>query len=74
MASSRAITALASADKTYNASGSSSQVVFTAVGSDQSVYAWNPANGQTTNLSAQFAGTAYDLFSAIGAGNGLPVT
>jgi hypothetical protein len=53
----------------FNAGGTASQVVFTATGSDRAVYSWNPSNGQTTNLSAAIAGTAFDLFAAIGAGN-----
>lgn len=64
------VTGIATWDKTWNAVGSASQVVFSAVsGSVSEIYAWNPANGQTANLSASVSTGAFDVFAAMGAGN-----
>jgi hypothetical protein len=60
------VTALATQNKTYNAHGSGSQVVFTALdGTDTELWFWNPGTGQTTNISADEP----DTFRAIAAGN-----
>ncbi|HEX6813999.1 MAG TPA: hypothetical protein VF384_20415 [Planctomycetota bacterium] len=53
-------------DKTFRASGSASQVVFTATdGATVDLHFWNPDNGQTTTI----ASGGVDMFAAIGAGN-----
>ncbi len=63
-------TSIATWNKTYNGAGTSSQVVFSAEsGSVSEVFAWNPTNGQTTNVSGTVSTGAYDVFAAIGAGN-----
>lgn len=60
------ISALDSRNKTYAGFGADSQVVFTALnGTDEELFSWNPANGQTTAIVTG-ANTAVD---AIGAGN-----
>ena len=52
--------------KTFEASGTASQVVFSATdGADVEIHFWNPDNGQTTTIAS---GTV-DHFVAIGAGN-----
>ncbi|MFY9341595.1 MAG: hypothetical protein WAT39_03845 [Planctomycetota bacterium] len=62
--------AIASANKTFHAAGTTSQVVFTAAsGLTSEIHVWRPTNGQTTNLSAIVGAGAFDLFQAIGAGN-----
>jgi len=64
------VTAIASHDKLYQAAGTSSQVVFAAQsGAVSDLYFWNPANGQTTSISAAFTAGSNDQFVAIGAGN-----
>lgn len=64
------VPSIASANKFWNAAGTSSQVVFTAqAGAVSDIYFWNPANGQTTSISAAFTAGSFDLFSSIGAGN-----
>ncbi len=64
------VSALATDDKTFNAAGTASQVVFTASdGVVTELYAWNPASGQTTAISAVIGSGAWDLFAALGAGN-----
>jgi hypothetical protein len=64
------LTAIASDNKTFHAAGTSSQVVFSAAsGPVSELHSWNPANGQTTNLSAIVGSGAFDVFAAIGAGN-----
>ncbi len=64
------VTAIASDNKTFNATGTSSQVVFTAqAGAVSDIYFWKPTNGQTTSISAAFTAGSFDLFSSIGAGN-----
>lgn len=61
---------IASTNKVFNAAGTASQVVFTAAsGLVSEIHAWNPANGQTTNLSAIVGAGAFDVFVAIGVGN-----
>ncbi|MDO8348592.1 MAG: hypothetical protein Q7T30_00030 [Planctomycetota bacterium] len=60
------VSALDTRNKTYNAYGSASQVVFTAVnGSNREVFAWNPATGQTATV----ASGADNVYDAIGVGN-----
>jgi hypothetical protein len=62
--------AIASNEKVYHAFGSASQVVFSArSGAVSDVYFWNPANGQTTSISAAFTAGNYDLYASIGTGN-----
>jgi hypothetical protein len=64
------VTAIATHDKTFDASSTDSKVVFTAAsGAVRDLYSWNPQNGQTTALSAVFGAGALDVFAAIGAGN-----
>ena len=64
------VTAIATHNKVYAAAGTGSQVVFAAqTGAVSDLYAWNPANGQTTAISAEFTAGAYDVFASIGAGN-----
>lgn len=64
------VASIAAHNKVYNAHGTSSQVVFSAQsGPVSDIYAWNPANGQTTSLSAAFTAGNYDLFASIGSGN-----
>jgi len=64
------VPAIASHNKLWNAAGTSSQVVFTAQGGVVSdIYSWNPANGQSTSISAAFTAGNYDLFASMGAGN-----
>lgn len=64
------VPAIASHNKVYNACGTGSQVVFSAqTGAVSDIYFWNPANGQTTSISAEFTAGNYDLFASIGAGN-----
>lgn len=64
------VSAIASTDKTFNAVGSASQVVFTAAsGPVSDIYAWNPSTGQTAGVSAAIGAGAFDVFAAIGAGN-----
>ncbi len=58
--------ALESRNKTYVGQGSGSQVVFTALnGTDEELWFWNPANGQTTAIATG----ADHAFDAVGAGN-----
>lgn len=64
------VSAIATHNKSYNAAGTSSQVVFTAQsGLVSDIYSWNPSNGQTTSISAAFTAGNYDLFASIGGGN-----
>ena len=64
------VTAIASADKAFAAHATDSKVVFTAEsGAVRDLYSWNPANGQTTSLSAAVGAGAFDTFVAIAAGN-----
>ncbi|MBX3464647.1 MAG: hypothetical protein KF830_15870 [Planctomycetes bacterium] len=64
------VAAIGSRNKIYNGAGSASQVVFTAQsGAVSEVFAWNPANGQTTAISAEFGDGEYDLVASIGSGN-----
>jgi hypothetical protein len=61
---------IATWNKTWRAAGTSSQVVFSAEsGGVSEIFAWNPVNGQTTNVSATVSAGAYDVFAAMGAGN-----
>ncbi|MBL8754701.1 MAG: hypothetical protein JNK15_15460 [Planctomycetes bacterium] len=63
-------TAIATWNKTWRANGTSSQVVFSAEsGAVSEIFAWNPTNGQTTNVSGTVSTGAYDVFAAIGTGN-----
>lgn len=60
------VSALATRNKSYNAFGSASQVVFTATNAgDRELFVWDPATGQTDTI---VAGTD-NVFDAIGDGN-----
>ncbi|MBL9078198.1 MAG: hypothetical protein JNL08_11880 [Planctomycetes bacterium] len=64
------VSAIAAHNKVYHDHGTASQVVFAArTGVVSDIYAWDPANGQSTSISGVFTAGSYDLFSAIGAGN-----
>lgn len=53
-------------NKTYHGAASANRVVFSATdGSDNELFAWNPANGQTTTISSG----ANDVYDGIAAGN-----
>lgn len=61
---------IATDNKVYGGFGAQSQVVFAAQsGGVSDIHAWNPADGQTTSLSAAFGAGANDEFVAVGAGN-----
>lgn len=60
------VTGLDTRNKTYCGYGTGNQVVFSALnGTDEELYFWNPANGQTTAIATG----ANHAFVAIGAGN-----
>lgn len=62
--------AIANHEKLYHGASSGSRVVFAArSGAVSDLWSWNPADGQSTSISAAFTAGAYDVFSAIGAGN-----
>jgi hypothetical protein len=64
------VPSIATADKGYAGCSTDSKVVFGATaGAVRDLYSWNPADGQTTSLSAAFGAGAFDVFAAIGGGN-----
>lgn len=65
------VTALDTRDKVYAACGTNSHVVFMAQsGTTSDVCAWNPSNGDTTEISTLTGASGdWDDFVAIGAGN-----